>query len=176
MFRTAGGNVGIGITNPSTKLDVAGVVAINSVVTINFIELATPIILQVAYTNTINTLTALPAGIPTTATQLLADCYYSASISDHEHFVLTPTSQNLQGWNNTRGAQPSTNGLSNWAGYRTSILLYPGETDGFSSFYGLWKPSVIIPVSSSGFYINNYGNSNSSGYLYFVIKAYSLGS
>ena len=177
MFKNVStGYIGIGTVTPARTLDVTGAVAVNSQTTMNFVELATPIILNVAYTNTVNSLQALPSGIPTNAYALLADCYYSCSASDHQHFVLTTTSQNLQGWNNTRGAQPSTNGFSNWAGYRTSVLLYPGETDGFSSFYGLWKPSVVIPVTSAGFYINNNGNSVSTGYVYFIIKGYSLSS
>ena len=174
FLNPANGNIGVGTQTPARALDVSGAVAVNSQTTMNFVEIPTPIILNVGYTNTVNSLQALPTGIPSNAYTLLADVYYSCSTSDHQVFVLTPTSQNLQGWNNTRGAQPSTNGLSNWAGYRTSCLIYPGELDSFSSFYGLWKPNVMIPVTSSGFYINNYGNSVSTGYLYFVIKGYSL--
>lgn len=177
MYKNAAsGLIGIGQINPSTSFDVPGAIAVNNITSFNFIEISTPIILNVSYSGTINSLQALPSGIPTNATALLSEVYYSASWNDHQHFVLTTTSQNLQGWNNSRGAQPSTNGFSNWAGYKTTVLLYPGENDGFSSFYGLWKSSVIIPVTSSGFYINNYGNSGSNGYVYFVIRGYSLGN
>ena len=176
FLNPANGNIGVGTQTPARALDVSGAVAVNSQTTMNFVEIPTPIILNVAYTNTVNSLQALPTGIPSNAYSLLADVYYSASFSDHQPFVFTPTSQNLKGWvDSARGAQPSTN-FSNWAGYRTSVCLYNGENDGFSSYYGLWKPNVMIPVSSSGFYINNYGNSGSSGYVYFVIKGYSLSS
>ena len=174
MFKNAStGNYGINTVTPSNKLDIYGTIAVNSAATINFIEIATPIILNVSYSGTVTSLQALPSGIPSNASTLLAEVYYSASSADHQTFTFSPTAQSLKTWvDSARGAQPSTN-FSSFTSYRTSTVVYPGENDSFSSFYGLWR-SVIIPVSSSGFYINNYGNSGSNGYVYFVIRGYSL--
>jgi hypothetical protein len=53
--------------------------------------------------------------------------------------------------------------------------MYDGDLSNYSSFYGLWYPSVIIPVSGQTMYTNDYGNNgNSNGYLYFKIKAYAI--
>lgn len=76
-------------------------------------------------------------------------------------------------WVNTLGTQPSTS-FGNLA--KQAVLLnYPGQMDGYTSNYGIWYPSQSIPLNTNGtFDFATTGNSGSSGWIYLVIKSYSL--
>jgi hypothetical protein len=58
-------------------------------------------------------------------------------------------------------------------------LLSDGENGGGTAYFiglrGIWFASKTIPVAANGvLYYSNYGNSGSSGYLYFVVKGYYM--
>jgi hypothetical protein len=122
----------------------------------------------------------LTAVIPTTARYILADVFATATVvpgqtyGDHQNFILARSAlTNQYSWVDSRGQRPSTvfgSGLPRHA----VILNYPGETDGFSPFYGIWFPSQNIPVTGRTVYFSNYGNSGSSGWIYMIIKGYSI--
>jgi hypothetical protein len=123
---------------------------------------------------------SLTTAIPTNTRYILADVFATSGLvpgqtyGDHQNFVLSRAAlTNQYSWVNSRGQQPSTvfgSGLP-----RQAVLLnYPGETDNFSPYYGIWFPAQSIPVDGRTVYFGNYGNSGSSGWLYMVIKAYSI--
>jgi hypothetical protein len=175
MFRATTGNVGIGITNPASKLDIAGALSLSGKPVYTWIDLATPVTYQFQYVNfSGQTTETLPASISTSARAVLADVYISCSYADH--FIICFGREALTAqktWTDTRAANPSTS-FGNLARHATNIM-YDGDSSGYSSYYGLWYPSVIIPVSGRTMYTQNYGNNgNTNGYLYFKIKAYAL--
>ena len=175
MFRTAGGNVGIGITNPATKLDIAGALSLSGKAVYTWIDLATPVTYQFQYVNfSGQTTQTLPASVSTSARAIMADVYISCNAADHQNWVFGRAALSAQkNWVETRANNP-TNEFGNLARHATTIM-YDGDSSGYSSFYGLWYPSVIIPVSGQTMYTQDYGNNgNTNGYLYFKIKAYAL--
>lgn len=142
--------------------------------TILWKDLATPIIREIQFAGSVTATNVSIPGIPSNARYVLADVYYTANSADHQNVAIgrNPTTQ--KNWvEPTRGAQPSTQFGNN---ARHSITLtYTGDNDGFSSNYGIWYPSQVIPLNVDGtFGWTNYSNSGSNGYLYLVIKAYSL--
>ncbi|MEN9836146.1 MAG: hypothetical protein RL011_2339, partial [Pseudomonadota bacterium] len=54
------------------------------------------------------------------------------------------------------------------------ILTYFGETDGFTSNFGIWYSSQVIPINSNSTLDSVCaGNSNSTGWVYMIIRAFS---
>lgn len=118
-------------------------------------------------------LTLNPTSIPSNARYLLANIYITATSSDHENFSFTRTSVgNQKNWVDTRGQNPDTQFGS--VAQDSCVLTYFGESDGFSSNYGIWYSSQTLPVTGRQTWLNNYGNSGSAAYVYFVVRAYSL--
>lgn len=141
---------------------------------INWVLFSNPVVSELSFTGTVNTSGTLNSAIPTNARYILANVFATASSSDHQNFVLSATQwTNVVTYVGTRGNQPSTQ-FGSLSQKDHVILTYFGETDGFSSNYGIWYNSEIIPVSGRTVWINNYGNSGSNGWLYFVIRGYSL--
>lgn len=161
---TVAGNVNVGSGNN---------VLINNEKVITWVEL-TPGVTEVSFNGSVATsMTLNPATIPAAARYVLADVFITANISDHQNFVFgsaTITSQ--KNWVDTRGTQPSTTfgNLSRQA----ITLTYHGEVDNFSPNYGIWFSSQVMPVTGRTVYYNNYGNSGSAGWIYILVKAYSL--
>ena len=140
---------------------------------------------QVSYVNTVDTsLTFSSTYIPAAARAVLADVFWSpglvgGTIVDHQIMNLGSVSNGVQrtwadgGW----GSNPTS-----WLGTMSNQivrLLSDGENGGGTSYYiglrGIWYPSLTIPVAANGVcYYSNYGNSGSSGYLYFVVKGYYM--
>jgi hypothetical protein len=175
MFRTATGNVGIGITNPATKLDIAGALSLSGKAVYTWIDLATPVTYQFQYVNfSGQTTQTLPASVSTSARAIMADVYISCNAADHQNWVFGRQALTAEkNWTDTRAANPTTS-FGNLARHATTIM-YDGDSSAYSSYYGLWYPSVIIPVSGQTMYTQDYGNNgNTNGYLYFKIKAYAL--
>jgi uncharacterized protein YfiM (DUF2279 family) len=122
----------------------------------------------------------LTTAIPANTRYILADVFATSTVvpgqtyGDHQNFVLSRTAlTNQYSWVNSRGQQPSATFGSGLA--RQAVLLtYSGESDGYSPYYGIWYPSQNIPVDGRTMYFGNYGNSGSSGWLYIIIKAYSI--
>ena len=99
--------------------------------------------------------------------------YVTIAVADHQNVVLGRNlAANQKNWVDTRGTQPSTQ-FGNLARHAVTLTYY-GDNDGFSSNYGVWYPSQVVPLNADGtFGWTNYSNSGSSGFLYLVIKAYS---
>jgi hypothetical protein len=114
--------------------------------------------------------TSMPAG----ARYMLGDVFITASADDHSNFVLGRNLTPELNWVDPRGTQPST--VFGKAMARHAVTLnYPGENDGFTSSYGIWYSSQTIPLNTDGtFDFDNAGNSGSKGWVYMVVKAFSL--
>jgi hypothetical protein len=118
-------------------------------------------------------ITLNPSTIPSTARYVLADVFVTANSSDHQNIVLgRSTLTDQKNWVDTRGTQPST--TFGTLTRQAVTLTYNGEADGYTPNYGLWFSSQHIPCSGRTIYYNNYGWSGSSGWVYVVVKAYSL--
>lgn len=137
---------------------------------------------QVSYTNTVDTSLTLSATyIPAAARAVLADVFIAPGLSgttaDHEIFNLGSVSNGTQRtWVEGWGTNPNTMGTVNNQIVR---LLTDGENGGGSSFFmgsrGIWFPSLTIPIAANGvLYYSNYGNSNSSGYIFLNVKGYYM--
>jgi ssDNA-specific exonuclease RecJ len=133
----------------------------------------TPLIQQWSWTGNQNLSQTLSTSIPTTAKYLLADVFLTASSSDHQNIVLSDTAtQNRKNWVDVRNTQPSTT-FGDLSAERSVILTYYGEADNFTSNYGLWYSSQIVPTSGRTLYWGNFGNSGSNGWIYIRIRGYS---
>ncbi len=170
------GNVGIGTAAPATanKLEVAGQIKATSLIADNNLILSlftTPLLKEFSWTGTQGFEVTLPTGIDTTMKAILADVFLTASSGDHQNVVLGVDGTAQKNWVETRGQQPSTQFGSN--ARQSVILTYPGEVDGFSSNYGLWYCSQVIPLKTNArINFQNYGNSGSNGWVYMVIRGY----
>jgi hypothetical protein len=137
-------------------------------------EFATPQILQFAFSspNALQSNQAVPMA-PPGARYILADVFATAP-NDQQNFLLgRGVTSSTQTWVNGPGTQPSTN-FGNLA-KQSVILNYPGQSDGYGSYYGIWFPSQAIPINANGTVdFATTGNSGSSGWIYMVIKSYSL--
>lgn len=141
---------------------------------INWILFANPVISEFSFTGTVNTSRTLNASVPVNARYILANVFITASASDHENFVLSATQwNNAKNWVDARGNQPSGQ-FGSLTQQDHVTLTYFGETDGFTSNYGIWYNDLSIPVSGQTLWFNNYGNSGSNAWVYFVIRGYSL--
>jgi hypothetical protein len=175
MFRTAAGNVGIGITNPGAKLDVAGAISSSGNKIINIIPI-TQVTLEFQKPTTqdwtVKTYT-LPATIPTDARYILVDVYSNYSVSDHHINVFgRTTTQTGQNWCNTRANNPASE--FGTIALHTSFTYNPGNSDGYSSWFGLWDSGFLIPVNGRTIYYQADGIDNATtGWIYMVIKGYS---
>ena len=181
-------SVGIGTTNPTTTLDVNGTIRTAGNQGTNALMLyflSTCFTQQVSYTNTVDTSLTLSATyIPAAARAVLADVFWSPGLVggttvDHQIMNLGSVSNGTQrtwtdgGW----GSNPSSY-LGTMAN-QIVRLLSDGENGGGTAYFiglrGIWFASKTIPVAANGvLYYSNYGNSGSSGYLYFVVKGYYM--
>lgn len=160
----------------TTSLNVNGQIKVNSVAACAWVELATPVYTEFSWTGTQNFAVSLNAAVPSTARAVLADIFVTASISDHQNICLSRTAAETgRNWVDTRGTQPSTSfGTNPPSANHTLRLTYYGEGDGFTSNYGIWYSSQYIPCSSRQTYFANPGNSGSNGWVYIVIRGYTL--
>ena len=182
------GNVGIGTTSPTTTLDVNGTIRTAGNPGTNALILyflSTCFTQQVSYVNTVDTSLTLSATyIPAAARAVLADVFWSPGLVggttvDHQIMNLGSVSNGVQrtwtdaGW----GSNPSS-----WLGTMNNQivrLLSDGENGTGTAYFiglrGIWFASQTIPIAANGvMYYSNYGNSGSSGYLYFVVKGYYM--
>lgn len=176
MFtNTNGGNVGVGVTTPSSKLDVAGALSASGSNVINIIPI-TQVILEfqkpLTQDWTVKTYT-LPATVPVGARYILADVYSNYSITDHHVNVFgRTTTQTGQNWCNTRANNPASE--FGTIALQTSFTYNPGNSDGYSSWFGLWDTGFLIPVNSQTIYYQANGiDPSTTGWIYMVIKGYS---
>ena len=175
MFKNVStGNIGIGNVSPATKLDISGALSLSSNAAYTWIDI-TPVTYQFQYMNfSGQTTQTLPGSVSASARAILADVYISCNAADHQVWVFGRAALSAQkNWVDTRANNPA-NEFGALARHATNIM-YDGDTSGYSSYYGLWYPSVIIPVAGQTMYTQDYGNNgNTNGYLYFKIKAYAI--
>jgi hypothetical protein len=169
---TSNGNVGIATTTPAAKLDVNGTVAVNGNTTIMWQDFATPLVVEYSFSNQTLANIAL-TGVPANARYILANVFLTTGISDHFNMVLGRSVAADNSWVGTRGSRPSTSFTNNQAQNKV-ILTYFGETDGFTSNFGIWYSSQVIPINSNSTLDSVCaGNSNSTGWVYMIIRAFS---
>jgi len=190
---TVNDRVGVGTTSPGTKLDVNGTFSATGPTTgANHGSSSTLYLLDTCffkeweYINTVaptdkvtfNTTTEIPDG----AKAVLAEVFLSrdtlgndaVATGDHQIHVLGKNhTANQTNWRGGAG-QPST-GFSAGVDTRQTVeLLMPGESDGFTHYFGKWHSSVIIPLENNKIYYSNFGNSTSSGWVYVRIRGYYI--
>ena len=160
----------------TTSLNVNGQMTVNSLPMCSWVELTTPVYTELSWTGSQTFAVSLNAAVPTTARAVLADIFVTASSNDHQNISFSRTAaESTQNWVNTRGTQPSTVfGANPPSSNHTIRLTYYGEVDGFTSNYGIWYSSQYVPCSARQTYFANNGNSGSNGWVYIVIRAYTL--
>lgn len=177
---SASGLVGINSTSPSTTLGVGGTINYSGTLQqngsniIQWVEL-TPGVTEWSWTGSVvsQEITLNPSTIPSTARYVLADVFITANSSDHQNIVLgRNVLTNQKNWVDTRGTQPST--TFGTLTRQAVTFSYNGESDGYTPNFGLWFSSQHIPTTGRTIYFNNFGNSGSNGWVYVVVKAYSL--
>ena len=122
---------------------------------------------------TFNTSTEIPDG----AKAVLAEVFLSRddlTTGDHQIHVLGKN--HLGNQTNWRGGagQPSTAFSADVDVRQTVELLMPGESDGFTHYFGKWHSSVIIPLENNKIYYSNKGNSSSTGWVYMRVRGYYI--
>jgi hypothetical protein len=168
------GNIGIGTTNALSKLHIQGdLITTNTLI---LYLLATPIIHEWQYTGNVTPITKVTYnfGTNTYAKAVLADIYVGgSSISDHQSFTLGKNHSAVQNWTEGINVQPSTV----FGNHQRQVitLMCSGQTDSFSSYYGVWYSSKSIPIENNGqLFFSCNGNSGSSGWIYVVTRGYYL--
>jgi len=151
-----------------------GAVTVNGKPVILWQEFATPQTLEFGFSPTTLHSTQPVPMLPTGARYILADVFATAAPDDQQNFWLgRGVSNTPQTWVTPAGTQPST--LFGDLRKQGVLLYYPGQSDGFTSNYGIWYSSQAIPVNANGtFDFASTGNTASSGWIYMVIKSYSL--
>lgn len=137
-------------------------------------ELATPQTLEFGFAPTALHSTQALSGLPAGTRYILADVFAAANMSDQQNFWIgRGVSETPQTWNGAQGGQPSM--YFGDLRKQAVMLNYPGGSDGYTSTYGIWYASQGIPVNANGtFDFASTGNSGSSGWIYLIIKGYSL--
>ena len=160
----------------TTTLNVNGQITVNSSPMCAWIELATPVYTEFSWTGSQTFAVSLNAAVPSTARAILADIFVTASSSDHQNICLSRSvAEYAKNWVDTRGTQPSTSFAANPPSSNHTVrLTYHGEVDGWSPNYGVWWSSQYVPCASRQIYFGNNGNSGSNGWVYIVIRAYTL--
>ena len=170
----ANGNIGVGVNVPAAKLDVSGAISSSGSKTINIIPI-TQVTLEFQKPTTVDWTVktyTLPSAIPAGTRYILADVYSNYTASDHYVNVFgNTTTQTGQIWVDTRANNPSSS--FGTVALQTAFIYNPGDSDNYSSWFGLWDTSVLIPVNGQTIYYQANGCSGTTGWIYMVIKGYS---
>ena len=133
----------------------------------------TPFAKEFSFSNTVNyeqTLTG--SSVLNSARWVLCDIFITASTSDHQNFKFSRTNTgSTKNWIDSRGQQPSSQ-FGNLTSQQLLTLTYYGESDGFSSNYGIWYASQWLPTNGAKLWMHNYGNSGSTGWVYIIVKGW----
>ena len=122
---------------------------------------------------TFNTSTEIPDG----AKAVLAEVFLSRDdLTNGDHQIHVLGKNHLGNQTNWRGGagQPSTAFSADVDVRQTVELLMPGESDGFTHYFGKWHSSVIIPLENNKIYYSNKGNSSSTGWVYMRVRGYYI--
>ena len=122
---------------------------------------------------TFNTSTEIPDG----AKAVLAEVFLSRDdLTNGDHQIHVLGKNHLGNQTNWRGGagQPSTAFSADVDVRQTVELLMPGESDGFTHYFGKWHSSVIIPLENNKIYYSNMGNSSSTGWVYMRVRGYYI--
>jgi len=133
-------------------------------------EFEKPLITEVSFTGWDPKNISL-SGVPANAKYILANVFITSSQMDHFNVALGRSNFSWKTWVDQRGLRPSTE-FNRFSDHQV-LLTYYGEGDAFSSRYGIWYSSQIIPIhnnSSVDFFASGNG---SASWLYLVIRAYS---
>jgi hypothetical protein len=180
-------SVGIGQINPATTLDVNGTIRTSGNQGTNALILyllATPFTQQVSYTGFVNTSLTFPSSsIPAAARAVLATVFTNASLlsgttPDHQVYSIGAVAATNQAWEEGWGSNPS----SYFGALNQSVIrvYQDGEQSGTAQLpmpgqRGIWHGTFCIPIAANGVcYYSNYGNSGSSGYIYFNVIGYYM--
>ena len=160
----------------TVNMNVNGQITVNSLPMCAWVELLTPVYTEFSWTGSQTFAVSLNAAVPTTARAVLADIFVTASSNDHQNITLSRSAaEYTKNWVDPRGQQPSTVfGANPPSSNHTIRLTYYGEVDGFTSNYGIWYSSQYVPCAARQTYFGNYGNSGSNGWVYMVIRGYTL--
>ncbi len=140
-----------------------------------------PAVTNIGYQGALNSsFTLNPTSISSSARYIFCDVFTSSSSSDHQNFVFSRSQTSAtKNWVENRGSNPAGE-FGNVVATETVIITDHGDADGYAPNYGKWFPCLLIPSSGRTIWINNYGNNGwfggnaSSGYLYFIVKGYTL--
>lgn len=176
---STGGQRKLWITNTGNLNTVADINATgnykqNGSAMISMIQIG-PSATNISFSGTINAQYTLnPDTIPAAARYLFCDIFVTANISDHQNFMFSRSNMGAQkNWVDIRGSNPA-NEFGNLTSQENVIVTYHGEADGYTPNYGIWYSSQTLPTVGRTVWINNYGNSGSAGYIYIIVKGYSM--
>jgi hypothetical protein len=161
---TSGGLPNGTVTINNIKSGAGGIIALR--------ELTSPIVIEFSHAGSFSSDITI-SGLPANTRYILSDVFTTANTSDHQNWVMGENRSSYKNWVDVRGSRPGGEFGVNTE--HTNTMTYQGESDGFTPNYGIWFPSQIIKMkNSTTLAINNYGNSGSSGWVYMIIKGYSL--
>jgi hypothetical protein len=134
-----------------------------------------PAATNLSFTGTVNAQYTLdPNTVPSGARYIFCDIFVTATTSDHQNFIFSRSNIGSQrSWVDPRGSNPASQ-FGNLTSQESTIITYFGEVDGFSSNFGIWYPSQTIPTVGRTVWMNNFGNSGSNGFVYIIVKGYSM--
>lgn len=118
------------------------------------------------------------SGLPTDLIAIIANVFVTSSLNDHFNTVFRGASVpgSYKNWVDARGQQPSTKfgnlGASNSRG---AVHTYFGESDGYTSNYGIWRQLTIPMFGSRNLYWNSYGATPGTQWYYVQVLAYAQG-
>ena len=119
--------------------------------------------------------------LPDNSKAILVEIFFgkdSKPGGDHQVHRFGKNHKKIYTWQHGENTDPTsrfTDGLSgvNLGEESTVEINIHGETDDFSHYYGRWFSSIIIPLDTNNkIYYSNFGNSDSTGWIYMKVRGY----